>query len=89
MVVEMKYKSAYVSEEVFSGDVNKIIYFFNSWGNVTKRYLAFIQEKDFKTEDLVNCLEDEQAYNVTGKATELYAYWSQDSEGTVLSITNY
>ncbi|XKK15617.1 hypothetical protein HFP64_27980 [Bacillus sp. AC79A.1] len=72
--VEMKYKGSSVSDDVFYGDVNKILSFINSWGNETKHYLAFIQEKYFKTGDVVNWLEDEQASKVKGKVTELYAY---------------
>ncbi|MGG0179227.1 hypothetical protein ACTFQO_25145 [Bacillus cereus group sp. MYBK29-1] len=87
--VEMKYKSASVSDDVFYGDVNKILSFINSWGNETKHYLAFIQEKYFKTEDLVNWLDDEQANKVKEKVTELYAYWDQDSDETVWSVIDH
>ncbi|MCQ0952728.1 hypothetical protein L2I63_03115 [Bacillus cereus] len=70
----MKYKSAAVSDDVFYGDVNKILSFIKSWRNETKHYLAFIQEKYFKTEDVINWLDDEQASKVKGTVTELYAY---------------
>ncbi|OOZ85010.1 hypothetical protein BHL25_19285 [Bacillus cereus] len=87
--VEMKYKSASVSDDIFYGDVNKILSFINSWGNETKHYLAFIQEKYFKKDDLVNWLDNEQASKVKGKVTELYAYWDQDSDETVWSVVDH
>ncbi|MEA1012656.1 MULTISPECIES: hypothetical protein [Bacillus cereus group] len=87
--VEMKYKDASVRDDVFYGDVNKILSFLNSWGNETKHYLAFIQEKYFKTGDVVNWLEDEKANKVRGKVTELYAYWDQESDETVWSVVNH
>ncbi|EJV59181.1 hypothetical protein BWGOE3_08900 [Bacillus mycoides] len=87
--VEMKYKGASVSDDVFYEDVNKILSFINSWGNDTKHYLAFIQEKYFKTEDVGNWLEDEQASNAKGKVSELYAYWDQDSDETVWSVIDH
>lgn len=87
--VEMKYKSSSVNNDVFYGDVNKILSFINSWGNETKHYLAFIQEKYFKTEDLVNWLDDEQASKVKGKVTELYAYWDQDSDEAFWNVVDH
>ncbi len=87
--VEMKYKSASVSDDIFYGDVNKILSFINSWGNDTKHYLAFIQEKYFKTDDVGNWLIAEQASRAEGKVTELYAYWDQDSDETVWRVIDH
>lgn len=58
-------------------------------GNETKHYLAFIQEKYLKTEDVVNWLDDEQSRKVTGTVTELYAYWNQENDETVWSVVDH
>lgn len=87
--IEMKYKSASVKDDVFYKDVNKILSFINSWGNETKHYLAFIQEKYLKREDVVNWLDDEQSRKVTGTVTELYAYWNQENDETVWSVVDH
>ncbi|KMP25927.1 hypothetical protein TU52_24845 [Bacillus cereus] len=87
--IEMKYKGASVKDDVFYKDVNKILSFINSWGNETKHYLAFIQEKYLKTEDVVNWLDDEQSRKVTGTVTELYAYWNQENDETVWSVVDH
>ncbi|PER24587.1 hypothetical protein CN490_22520 [Bacillus cereus] len=87
--VEMKYKGAAVSDDVFYGDVNKILSFIHSWGHETKHYLAFIQEKYFKTEDVVNWLDDVQASKVKGAVTELYAYWDQENDETIWSVVDH
>ncbi|MED3398663.1 hypothetical protein [Bacillus wiedmannii] len=88
-VIEMKFKGASVSPLQFYKDVDKILSFINSWGNETKHYLAFIQEKYFKTEDVVNWLDDEQANKVKGSVTELYAYWNQENDETIWSVVDH
>lgn len=87
--VEMKYKGAAVSDDVFYGDVNKILSFIHSWGHETKHYLAFIQAKYFKTENVVNWLDDERAIKVKGQITELYAYLDKDSHEAVWSAVDH
>ncbi|GMR68092.1 hypothetical protein ACQVOM_25810 [Bacillus basilensis] len=89
VAVEMKYKDASVSDDIFYKDVNKILSFINSWGDETKHYLAFIQEKYLKKQDLVNWLDDEQASKVKGKVTELYAYWDQDSDEAFWNVVDH
>lgn len=88
-VVEMKYLNPYASASIFYKDVQKILSFIHTWDNNTKHYLAFIQEKYFKTEDIENWFENEQAANAKGKVTELYAYWNVDSDETVWSIADH
>lgn len=88
-VVEMKYKNAFANDSIFNKDVQKVMSFIKGWGNETKHYLAFIQEKYYRAEDIVNWLEDEQAIKAKGKVTELFAYWNTDSDDTIWSIVDH
>ncbi len=88
-VVEMKYKGCFVSDTVFYKDIEKVLSFINSWGSNTSHYIAFLQEKYFKREEVVNWLSDEQAVTASGKLTELYAYWDEDSDEAVWRVVEY
>jgi len=84
----MKYKDAGTSESIFYQDIEKIFSYIESWGNDTKHYFAFMQEKYFKTEEIINWIEDEHVANAHGKITELYAYWDGDSDETVWKVVD-
>lgn len=88
-VVEMKHKGGSVNDSLFYKDVQKILSFIKNWENETKHYLAFIQEKYYKEEDVVNWLKDDEVFEAKGKITELFAYWNEDSDEVVWSIVDY
>lgn len=88
-VVEMKHKNAYANDSLFYKDVQKVLSFVKTWGFNTKHYLAFIQEKYFKAEDIVNWLDEKEAIQGNGKVTELYAYWDEDSNETVWRMVDH
>lgn len=89
VAIEMKYKSGSVNESVFYQDINKILPFIDTWGNDTKHYFAFIQERYFKTDDIINWIGKEESSKIKGKVTELYAYWDKDSNDAIWRIFGY
>ncbi|MCM3162719.1 hypothetical protein [Metabacillus litoralis] len=84
-VVEIKFKSGLVSDSVFYKDVDKILSFIQSWGSETKHYLAFVQERYYKTRDVESWIKDKHLDIVKGKLTELYSYWDEDSDEVIWS----
>lgn len=81
--IEMKYKSAYANDKVFTDDVLKVIRYINDWGQETKHYLAVVQEKYYESHKVKNWITDIQAGKLKNQVTELLAYWDYDTDETV------
>lgn len=89
VAIEMKYKNHTVNDDVFYQDIKKICSFIDSWGYATKHYFAFIQEKYFKNEEVMNWIDDKDSLKIRGLVTELYAYWDEGQNSTVWKIVDY
>lgn len=81
--VEIKYKDADTSESKFYQDIEKIISYIDTWGHDTRLFFAFLQEKYFKSEEIINWIEDEHIADV------LYAYWDEDIDETIWKVVDY
>lgn len=88
-VIEMKYKGEFVPESEFNKDVIKILSYISKATPNTMYYVAFIREKDFKPDEVVNWVTDEQSLKANGQLTEMYSYIDMDTNKMVWHIIEH
>ena len=80
-IVEMKYKGNGAADDVFEGDVEKVLNYSQLYTEeITKFYVAFIREKYFYADEVTYFLDEENISKAKGKLIELLAYWIIDND---------
>ncbi|TCN10765.1 hypothetical protein EV581_104155 [Bacillus sp. BK006] len=88
-VIEMKYKGQFASEDEFNKDVIKVLSYISESTPDTMYYLAFIREKDFQPDDVVNWVTDEQSLEANGQLTEMYSYIDMETNKMVWHLIEH
>ncbi|MEB2276822.1 hypothetical protein LAV82_22650 [Bacillus sp. ILBB4] len=88
-VIEMKYKGEFASENEFNKDVIKVLSYISESTPDTMYYLAFIREKDFQPDEVVNWVTDEQSLEANGQLTEMYSYIDMETNKMVWHVIEH
>lgn len=87
IAIEMKYKHRQTREHVFYDDVQKTLTYLTTWGKDTNYYLAFIHEKYYSAGSMHHWVEKEERALAKDRVTELFAFWDEETDETVWTVT--
>ncbi|MEK1828968.1 hypothetical protein AAAC51_07415 [Priestia megaterium] len=88
-IIEMKHKNAKARERCFDEDIDKIMSYIKYIQSDAMYYIAFIREKYFDPNEVINWITNEQALESNGQLTEMHSYGNLHTDEMIWNVIEY